>query len=146
MIHTIISRETIKPSSPTPSHLHTYNLSEMDLISQKSYMRTILFYPNNRYSSLTAEEKATLLKESLSQSLAMHYPFAGRLPTPASPYVDCNDEGVLFLEARNDGQLDTFQRMSWDDKTLDQLFVDDMVLYKNTSGTIRYEQVVYAGS
>ncbi|KAF5778440.1 putative vinorine synthase [Helianthus annuus] len=63
-------------------------------------MRTILFYPNNGYSSLTAEEKATLLKESLSQSLALYYPFAGRLPMPESPYADCNDEGVLFLEAR----------------------------------------------
>ncbi|MFS7995546.1 putative deacetylvindoline O-acetyltransferase [Helianthus anomalus] len=84
-------------------------------------MRTFLFYPNNGNSSLTAEEKATLLKESLSQSLAMYYPFAG---------------GVLFLEARNDGQLDTFQSKSWDDKTLDQLFVNDLVLYKNTSGTI----------
>ncbi|KAK9060379.1 hypothetical protein SSX86_021083 [Deinandra increscens subsp. villosa] len=107
----------------------------MDLLNPKLYIPMLLFYPNNRdeVGGLTAEQKAIALKKSLSESLTRYYPFAGRFTTPTSPYVDCNDEGVLFLEARNDNQLDTFRRMSWHDETLDQLFVDDLVFYKNTS-------------
>ncbi|KAL8223809.1 hypothetical protein R6Q57_019284 [Mikania cordata] len=134
-IHTIITRETIKPSSPTPSHLLTYNLSEMDLLSPKLFMPVVLFYrPNNGGN---AEEKAIMLKKSLSQSLTRYYPFAGRLPSPASPYVDCNDEGVLFLEARSDTQLDTFQSMisSQDHQDLGQLFADGMVNFNNPTST-----------
>ncbi|KAD2393086.1 hypothetical protein R6Q59_012822 [Mikania micrantha] len=135
MNDTIITRETIKPSSPTPSHLLTYNLSEMDLLSPKLFIPVVLFYrPNNGDN---AEDKAIMLKKSLSQSLTRYCPFAGRLPSPASPYVDCNDEGVLFLEARNDTQLDSFQRMisSQDHQALDQLFADDMVNFSNTTST-----------
>ncbi|KAD2393089.1 hypothetical protein R6Q59_012821 [Mikania micrantha] len=135
-IHTIITRETIKPSSPTPSHLLTYNLSEMDLLSPKFFMPVVLFYSRNNGGK--AEEKDIMLKKSLSQSLTRYYPFAGRLPSPASPYVDCNDEGVLFLEARNDTQLDSFQRrmISCQEDDMDQLFPDDMINFKNT--TSRY--------
>ncbi|KAH9619015.1 hypothetical protein KSS87_000442 [Heliosperma pusillum] len=31
----IISRETVKPSNPTPSHLRTFNLSMMDQMSMQ---------------------------------------------------------------------------------------------------------------
>jgi len=36
----IISRETIKPSSPTPSHLKTLKFSLFDQIAPKSYIPT----------------------------------------------------------------------------------------------------------
>ncbi|KAL8242538.1 hypothetical protein R6Q59_012840 [Mikania micrantha] len=104
----ILIRETIKPFSRTPPHLRTYNLSEMDLLNPKMYVPLVLIYPA---SSTTGEQKAIVLKKSLSQTLTRYYPFAGRLPTPASSYVDCNDKGVLFLEARSDTQLDSFQRL-----------------------------------
>ncbi|KAD2394328.1 hypothetical protein E3N88_41305 [Mikania micrantha] len=138
IIMKIVSRETIKPFTPTPSHLRTYNLSEMDLKNPRLYIPLVLFYPNNDgdVSLTTGEQKAIMLKKSLSQSLTRYYPFAGRLPSPASSYVDCNDEGVLFLEARNDTQLDTFQRMiSSQDEALDQLFADDMVNFNKTTNT-----------
>ncbi|KAL8242376.1 hypothetical protein R6Q59_012678 [Mikania micrantha] len=131
-----ISRETIKPSSPTPSHLQTYNLSEMDLLGPKFYIPLVLFYrPNN---ACNAEQKAIMLKKSLSLCLTRYYPFAGRLPSPASPSVDCNDEGVLFLEARSDTQLaDTFQSLisSQDHQDLGQLFADGMVNFNNPTST-----------
>ncbi|MFS7979836.1 putative deacetylvindoline O-acetyltransferase [Helianthus anomalus] len=127
-LHTIISRETIKPSSPTPSHLHTYNLSELDLLNPKAYIPLLLFYPNNPNCTLTTHQKSTLLKTSLSQTLTQHYPFAGRLLTPTKPScIDCNDQGVLFVEARNDSQLDPFQHMTGQDETLGQLFADGVV-------------------
>ncbi|XP_074373376.1 acyltransferase-like [Apium graveolens] len=42
---------------------------------------------------------ANVLENSLSQTLSKYYPFAGRLSSSGS-YVDCNDEGVYFSEAR----------------------------------------------
>ncbi|KAL8242378.1 hypothetical protein R6Q59_012680 [Mikania micrantha] len=126
----IISRETIKPFTQTPSHLRTYNLSWMDFLNPRMYIPMLLIYPKG---STTGEKMAIVLKKSLSKCLTRYYPFAGRFPSLSSPYVDCNDEGVLFLEARTDTQLaDTFNRMNTncqDDET-DQLFPDDMINYK----------------
>ncbi|KAD6454669.1 hypothetical protein E3N88_09375 [Mikania micrantha] len=79
---------------------------------------------------------AIVLKKSLSHTLTRYYPFAGRFPSFSSPYVDCNDDGVLFLEARSDTQLDSFQRrISCQEDAIDQLFPDDMINYKNTTST-----------
>ncbi|CAI9264240.1 unnamed protein product [Lactuca saligna] len=126
-LHTIISRETIKPSHVTPSHLHTYNLSSIDKLAQHTYMPLILHYSNNDNNNLSAHDKAQKMKKSLSQSLARYYPFAGTLQTPTTPYVDCNDEGVVFFEAKNDSQLEAFQHcISEQDETVEQLFADGL--------------------
>ncbi|KAI3522212.1 hypothetical protein L1887_11696 [Cichorium endivia] len=126
-LHTIISRETIKPSSPTPSHLKTYNLSSLDQLAVHEYAPLILFYPKNANCRLSAHDKISEMKKSLSHSLTRYYPFAGRLHTPTSPYVDCNDEGVVFVEAQNDSQLKTLQHISEQDQSLDHLFADGLV-------------------
>ncbi|KAK9062779.1 hypothetical protein SSX86_019969 [Deinandra increscens subsp. villosa] len=132
-LHTIISREIIKPSNPTPSNLNTYNLSEIDIIAGKAYLPLVFFYPNNlNCSLLTAQEKARVLKKSLSQTLTRYYPFAGRLSTHLAPYIDCNDEGVVFLEATIDSELDAFKLISeHDENHLDASFADDMVCYNS---------------
>ncbi|KAJ0781434.1 putative vinorine synthase [Helianthus annuus] len=127
-LHTIISREIIKPSSPTPSHHRSYNLSQLDQGLPHIYMPLILFYPNNEICSLTADDKARKLKKSLSRTLTRYYPFAGRLHTPPTTYVDCNDEGVVFVEAKHDSLLHKFQHIiEEEDETLGQLFADNMV-------------------
>ncbi|KAK9063926.1 hypothetical protein SSX86_017798 [Deinandra increscens subsp. villosa] len=125
-LHTIISREIIKPSSPTPSHLHTYNLSPLDQTTPHFYMPLILLYPkNNENRDSTAYDKARELKKSLSQTLTRYYPFAGRLNSPYD--IDCNDEGVVFVEAENDSPLEKFENLSEQDPTVNQLFADGMV-------------------
>lgn len=61
-------------------------------------MPLIFFYPNSQsLSNKTAI--SDLLKSSLSKTLSVYYPFAGRLSFSGS-YVECNDEGVQFLEAQ----------------------------------------------
>ncbi|KAF5803724.1 putative deacetylvindoline O-acetyltransferase [Helianthus annuus] len=135
-LHTIISREIIKPSSPTPSHLQTYNLSRIDQGIPHIYIPLILFYPNKEDCSLTADDKARKMKKSLSQSLTRYYPFAGRLHTPTAPYIDCSNEGVVFVEAKHDCQLDKFQHMSVEDHTTCQLFADDMVWQNSPHSTM----------
>ncbi|XP_076898539.1 akuammiline synthase 1-like [Bidens hawaiensis] len=134
-LHTITSRETIKPSSPTPSHLRTYNLSMVDQCMSHVYMPLILFYPNNENCSLTAHEKAREMKKSLSESLTRYYPLAGRLITPTTPYIDCNDEGIVFVEAKHDCHIDKGQLISEEYAGVGQLFADGMVWQNSTQST-----------
>ncbi|KAI3796919.1 hypothetical protein L1987_39606 [Smallanthus sonchifolius] len=133
--HTIISRDIIKPSNPTPSNLNTYNLSELDIIAGKIYATIILLYPNNGSGSLTAQDKANVLKKSLSESLTRFYPFAGRLAAHTTPYIDCNDEGVVFLESKIDCKLDEFQLNSELDEHPERYFADNMVGYNSPHNT-----------
>nr|XP_043611420.1 acyltransferase Pun1-like [Erigeron canadensis] len=130
MIYTI-SRELIKPASPTPFHLRSYNLSPLDQLAPEMNVPVVFFYPNNGNCTL---EKTMVLKKSLSQSLTQYYPCAGRLHSPKSASVNCNDKGVLFVQAKNEAQMDAFHDSEHID-TLDQLFPDDLV-YSNCSSLV----------
>ncbi|XP_071708635.1 acyltransferase-like [Rutidosis leptorrhynchoides] len=134
-LHSIISQEIIKPSSPTPSHLYTYNLSSVDQLAAKAYMPVVFFYPNNDNCTLTSQDKARVLKESLSQTLTRYYPVAGRMFSPITPYVDCNDEGVVFIEARINSNLENYLHLSQLDRNFDLLFANDLVNYKSPCNT-----------
>ncbi|KAL5718460.1 shikimate O-hydroxycinnamoyltransferase [Ranunculus cassubicifolius] len=89
----ITSKETIKPSSATPSHLKTFKLSLLDQYSPPISVPVILFYP------ATGEKDGCklLLKKSFSEALGYYYPLAGTVEDNNS--IDCNDEGVEYLEA-----------------------------------------------
>ncbi|XP_059633590.1 acyltransferase Pun1-like [Cornus florida] len=105
----IISREIIKPSCPTPPHLRNYKLSSLDQLTNRNYIPRVLFYSNNiNYCdsphNTTANNKSHQLKKSLSETLTLYYPFAGILKGDGIS-VDCNDEGVDFLEAQIHCQL-----------------------------------------
>ncbi|XVF43806.1 hypothetical protein PTKIN_Ptkin02bG0070200 [Pterospermum kingtungense] len=86
----------IKPSSPTPDHLRTYQLSFIDQIQPPTFMPLIMFYPKEDDASNV--EQCNRIKKSLSEVLCVYYPLAGRIKDNA--FVDCNDEGVLFVEAK----------------------------------------------
>ncbi|XAR50299.1 Vinorine synthase [Bertholletia excelsa] len=90
----IISKEMIKPSSPTPLHLKTLDLSFLDQIVPPVYVPLIFFYPSHEYDRDLRFES---LKQSLSNTLTRFYPLAGRLRDNA--YVDCNDTGAEYAEA-----------------------------------------------
>ena len=67
-LHTIVSRDTIKPSSPTPSQFKTYNLSLLDQFNINAFVPVIALYPSSSvYQS--AHDKTLELKNSLSQTL-----------------------------------------------------------------------------
>nr|XP_043631594.1 tabersonine-19-hydroxy-O-acetyltransferase-like [Erigeron canadensis] len=93
----IISKEIIKPSSPTPNHLKTLNLSMLDQLTFQNYIPLLILYK----SELT-RSSIYVLKKSLSETLKMYYPFAGRLRKD-SVTVDCGDQGVVFVEAKMSG-------------------------------------------
>ncbi|KAL7246369.1 hypothetical protein ACSBR2_001475 [Camellia fascicularis] len=91
-----IARETIKPSSPTPHHLKTFELSLIDQFMPASYTPLVLCCAT--HGGCSYKERSQLLKNSLSQILARYYPLAGRIKDPL--FVDWNDDGVDYIETR----------------------------------------------
>ncbi|KAK9732920.1 hypothetical protein RND81_04G031900 [Saponaria officinalis] len=92
----IISKELIKPSSPTPSHLQKMTLSFLDQNSSPNTIPALLFY--RAPPDTAAPFNITRLKTALSETLTCFYPLAGRYKTLGT--ISCNDEGVPFIEAR----------------------------------------------
>ncbi|XP_059668956.1 stemmadenine O-acetyltransferase-like [Cornus florida] len=101
----VLSRETIKPSTPTSQHLRNHRLSLLDQLSIQFYVPVILFYDDHARSSSDDDhlERSNLLKKSLGECLSRYYPLAGTIREDFS--VDCNDEGVEYVEARVDCKL-----------------------------------------
>ncbi|XWS63795.1 hypothetical protein CRYUN_Cryun06bG0132700 [Craigia yunnanensis] len=92
--------EAIKPSSPTPINLKIFKLSLLDQMTPVAYIPLIFWYPaqgaaNDRFAE--AKERSRWLKKSLSETLTRFYPFAGRI---SNNLIECNDEGVDYIEAR----------------------------------------------
>ncbi|KAK2636672.1 hypothetical protein Ddye_031464 [Dipteronia dyeriana] len=102
----VISKETIKPSSPTPEHLYHYHLSFLDQISPPVYSPLVLFYPthqNNQEIAIDNVQITTQLKTSLSEVLTCFYPLAGRIKDNTLIVCgsggDNDDGGIPFTEA-----------------------------------------------
>ncbi|XP_074293708.1 stemmadenine O-acetyltransferase-like [Silene latifolia] len=90
----IISRETVKPSTLTPPHLRTFNLSMIDQISRLLHVSSLIFYnPNTQTQPLDIPG----LKVALSETLSHFYPLAGRCKDEST--IICNDAGIPFIEA-----------------------------------------------
>ncbi|MED6173394.1 hypothetical protein PIB30_058877 [Stylosanthes scabra] len=89
----IISKEDIKPSSPTPSHLRTFKHSILDQVFPYPYTIIILFYTSHNLSEFP--KRLELLKQSLSETLTHFYPLGGRIKDDLS--IDCNDECANFV-------------------------------------------------
>ncbi|CAI0428711.1 unnamed protein product [Linum tenue] len=94
----ITSTETVKPSSPTPNHLRTHKLTILDQTAPPAYVPLCLFFPRRRDSSYDQDSFAESLKDSLSNTLNVYYPLAGRYRDDFS--IDCNDAGVDLVRAR----------------------------------------------
>ncbi|KAK2651137.1 hypothetical protein Ddye_018626 [Dipteronia dyeriana] len=93
----IISREIIKPTFTTPNHLRTQKLSGLDEVNINKFISIIFFYEK-------APKNSDQLKTSLSQTLSHYYPLAGQVKDHLS--VDCNDNGVTFVEAQAVAPID----------------------------------------
>ncbi|KAI7741100.1 hypothetical protein M8C21_033389 [Ambrosia artemisiifolia] len=104
----IISRQIIKPSSPTPQHLRTFNLSIIDQYMYDFYTPFSLFIPNTNKASVTdiVTKRSKHLKESLSETLTRFYPLAGKFKDELQ--IECNDEGISYTEAQVNQTLQDF--------------------------------------
>ncbi|KAG8380773.1 hypothetical protein BUALT_Bualt06G0050900 [Buddleja alternifolia] len=97
----VMSREIIRPSSQTPHHLKKLKLSYLDQLSPTTYIPLIFFYQADEIRGLTTSNHVQIsqhLKHSLSNTLASFYPLAGKIQD--NSFVDCNDYGCQFIEAR----------------------------------------------
>ncbi|GMI99774.1 hypothetical protein like AT1G24430 [Hibiscus trionum] len=95
----VVSEEIVNPSSPTADGLRRYQLSFFDQINPPLYNSLVYFYPK---LCDTDVDKITIfdrLKQSISNALTYFYPLAGRM-SEDKLFVDCNDEGIPFVEAR----------------------------------------------
>ncbi|XP_023637482.1 BAHD acyltransferase At5g47980 [Capsella rubella] len=99
----LLSKEVIKPASP--NHLQTLSLSLFDQFLPSTYVSAIFFYDDHANQE---EPIVQRLKISLSQTLSLFYPLAGKIKDGVT--VHCNDEGALFTEARVDIFLSDFLR------------------------------------
>jgi len=101
----IISRKLITPSSPTPPHLQNLKISSVDQHAPYVYVPTIFYYAaNGEEYDVKNAEKSLQMQNSLSEILALYYPFAGRCAKD-DPFIECNDKGAEFFEAQVNGSL-----------------------------------------
>ncbi|XP_009773462.2 stemmadenine O-acetyltransferase-like [Nicotiana sylvestris] len=98
----IISKEMIKPSSPTTCTLKTHKLSLLDQISPPVFIPLIFFY-QDELGNINRSRNIQILKKSLSDALTRFYPLAGRFND--NNFIDCNDAGAEFIEAQVHGYL-----------------------------------------
>ncbi|KAK1256723.1 Vinorine synthase [Acorus gramineus] len=107
----ILSRETIRPTTPTQPHLRWHQLSALDQLAPLMTFHLVLFYPINGGDLSPPPHRETVLRTSLSRLLTPFYPLAGRLrkegpPPHGTATVEGTDEGVPFTVARADMDLD----------------------------------------
>lgn len=99
----IVSKELIKPSSPTPPQLRDFKLSFIDERIPPFYGPLILYYTFNQHKNLNQHEMVHRLKTSLSDALVHFYPLAGRMK--GQIFVECKDDGIMYVKAQAHGRI-----------------------------------------
>ena len=95
----------MKPAEKTPRR--SLWLSDLDLLYNELHIAIVYFYKPNGASNFF---EASLLKEALSKVLVPFYPLAGRLrhDNDGRLEIECNEEGIVFIEAESSSILDDF--------------------------------------
>ncbi|OIW13460.1 hypothetical protein TanjilG_22251 [Lupinus angustifolius] len=99
--------ELVTPANPTPKELKL--LSDIDdQTSLRCHIPLVTIYRHN--PSMEGKDPVEAIRQALSKTLVFYYPFAGRLREGPNGklMVDCNGEGVIFIEADADVTLDQF--------------------------------------
>nr|GME04047.1 vinorine synthase-like [Ipomoea batatas] len=91
------SKEMVRPSSPTPQNLKNYKLSFIDQLALNVRVPFVFFYDSSS-GAYSHDHTIDELKKSLSKTLSLMYPLAGRVKEDKVT-IECNDEGVEFIVA-----------------------------------------------
>jgi hypothetical protein len=99
--------EFVKPSKPTP-HIIKLLSDVDDQPTLRFQIPVIQFYKYD--PNMKGKDPVDVIRKALAKTLVFYYPFAGRLREGPGRklMVDCNDEGVLFIEADADVRLEQF--------------------------------------
>lgn len=105
----ILARKLITPSSPTPLNLQKLKISCLDQNFPSNYYTSCIFYypASGEEDCVNTAEKSKQLQKSLSEILTLYYPLGGRY-VKGSVFIDCNDNGAEYLEAKASGCLSEF--------------------------------------
>lgn len=95
----------VRPAQDTPRR-SLWN-SNVDLVVPRMHTPSVYFYRPNGSTNFFDPQ---ILKEALSKALVPFYPMAGRLKRDEDCRIeiDCNGNGVLFVEAVTDAIIDDF--------------------------------------
>lgn len=98
----------VKPAEETPRHV-LWNSNLDQLVPRYMHIPTVYFY-RPKAGGHDNFFDPTILKEALSKVLVPFYPMAGRLSSLDNGRIEinCNAEGVLFIEAETNSVLDDF--------------------------------------
>ena len=102
----VISKDTVKPSSPTLQHLHHYQLSFLGQLQPLVFMPLVFCYLNYNEANLSNVEQRDRIKKSLADALTRFHMLARRVKDNLC--IDCNDEGVHYVEAKVKCSLSEF--------------------------------------
>uniref|UniRef100_A0A0D9XH82 Uncharacterized protein n=1 Tax=Leersia perrieri TaxID=77586 RepID=A0A0D9XH82_9ORYZ len=101
----------VSPASPTPQEIKV--LSDVDTqLALRFYATGVEFFCQSHIADGHVEPKdpAKVIKDALAKALMYFYPMAGRIRELSTGkfIVECTGEGVIFVEADVDMQLDKF--------------------------------------
>ncbi|KAK7314927.1 hypothetical protein VNO77_33457 [Canavalia gladiata] len=99
--------ELVAPANPTPREIKL--LSDID--DQKGMRCQLPLVQFYRYQpSMEGKDPVQVIRKALAKTLVFYYPFAGRLREGPNGklMVDCNEKGVMFIEADADVTLKQF--------------------------------------
>ncbi|KAK4739788.1 hypothetical protein R3W88_003485 [Solanum pinnatisectum] len=115
-------RKMIKPSTPTPNHLRSLQLSFFDQGAPRLYVPILFHYlPTGECNrELGIIGKCENLHNSLAETLTKFYPLAGRFIEDEFS-IHCNDEGVEYVESKVNSDLAEFLRQGPKIELLDDL-------------------------
>ncbi|XP_030517319.2 acetyl-CoA-benzylalcohol acetyltransferase-like [Rhodamnia argentea] len=115
-------KKVVKPSVPTPHHRQILKLSSIDELQVPNYVGIISYYRDKAENSgVDIPERLHRMEESLSETLTIFYPMAGRYIEDGGCFIDCNDHGVEFVDAKVDAQIDEIVHGEPDLDLLDRL-------------------------
>lgn len=105
MIINVKGSTMVRPAEETPRR-PLWN-SNVDLVVPNFHTPSVYFY---RPTGVSNFFDAAVMKQALSKALVPFYPMAGRLRRDEDGRVeiDCNAEGVLFVQADTTGVIDDF--------------------------------------
>ncbi|XP_070007643.1 acetyl-CoA-benzylalcohol acetyltransferase-like [Nicotiana sylvestris] len=102
-------KKMLKPSTPTPNHLRSLNLSLFDQGAPRMYVPILFHYlpTSTEWNMEEITKRCDKLQKSLADTLTKFYPLAGRLRKDDLS-IHCNDEGVDYVETNVNADLAEF--------------------------------------